>query len=216
MIENRTEKINEILEKIRTDIHHFHERYRKGPDLYFYKRVLQERNNYPITSSFLGVNYTIELIYATLVAWDMNARRAKMKYFDEFKENIISLTELFGKLEGISITDINGHNEVRNMLIEIYPRLNLMRTNGRLVSNSKFLHFLFSKLLMPIDGTNTLNYLYDNTGESLNKYLEIIDFTFEISTHNIQWEQYIDNNWNISIPKIIDNAIIMLSGRSLT
>lgn len=40
-----------------------------------------------------------ELLYATLVSWDMNCRGAKMKYFNEFKNNILSCLDLFRKIE---------------------------------------------------------------------------------------------------------------------
>lgn len=61
-----------------------------------------------------------------------------------------------------------------------------------------------------MDRTNTLMYLYGNTYESKNRFIEIIRFSFETINSINYWEQYLDNNWNTSAPKLIDNAIILL------
>jgi len=68
---------------------------------------------------------------------------------------------------------------------------------------------------MPMDGANTLCYLYGNTGESLNKYIEIIELSSEIMNIPENWDNYLDNKWNITVPKMIDNAIILLVGKSV-
>jgi hypothetical protein len=109
---------------------------------------------------------------------------------------------------------LNRQN-LRANLDKIYEKLNFMESAGRLVSNSKVLHFLFPYLLIPMDRNNTLMYLYNNTSESKEKYLEIIDMSIELIQGNIHWIKYLDNNWNTTLPKMIDNAIIILVGKSL-
>ena len=89
MIEQRNHKICQIMQTIRARISEINQRYRTGPDLYFYKRVIHLRGRSINIESFLQENYHIEILYATLVSWDMNSRAAKMKYFDEFKSNIL-------------------------------------------------------------------------------------------------------------------------------
>ena len=66
-----------------------------------------------------------------------------------------------------------------------------------------------------MDRNNTLNYFYQNTGESKQKYLEITDICLEIMQKDENWVQYLDNNWNTTVPKMIDNAILLLEGKSL-
>lgn len=97
----------------------------------------------------------------------------------------------------------------------MYSNLTLMKSGGRLVSNSKVLHFLFPASLTPMDGKNTLQFFYGNSGESSNKYMEIIQLTFDIMAMNENWQAYMDNIWNTSVPKMIDNAILLIEGRSL-
>jgi hypothetical protein len=63
---------------------------------------------------------------------------------------------------------------------------------------------------MPMDRTNTLEYFYNNTGESVNKFLEILEFSYKLTKEEIEWKKYLNKGkWNTTIPKIIDNAIIL-------
>jgi len=206
--------ITELTSIINSDILKIDEKYRKGPSLSLYKEVISCRKDKKV-SDFLKDDNNINLMYKTLIAWDMNSRGAKIKNLDDFKNNIISNISYFQEIEqtGNNIQDINICT-LCEKLKSIYNRLELMETNSKLVSNSKLLHFVFPNLLMPIDREHTLNYFYGNTNTSLNKYLEIIKFSYCFSNcfskQNIQWDNYIDKQeWNTGIPKIIDNAIIL-------
>jgi hypothetical protein len=184
--------------------------------LYFYRRITALRHQHKTIKSFLGDDYNLEILYATLVSWDMNSRGAKMKYFDEFKETLISNMRQLNELEISAMAfDPNDTFSTLRCLEKMFPKLNLMETGGRLVSNSKCLHFLFPSVCMPMDRTNTLTYLYGNTGESVNKYIEICQFAFEIMQSPNNYHQFVDDQWNTTIPKMIDNAIILLMGKSV-
>lgn len=217
MIINREEKKTEIIETISNRIGDINNVYRKGPSLYFYKRLNALRDAFPRIEGFLDDNYNIEIIYATLVAWDMDSRGAKMRCFEGFKENLISCKEHFTQIE----EHYNNNNPylntgtLINLLKNAYENLILMDTNGRLVSNSKLLHFLFPKVCMPMDRTNTLKYLYNNTYDPINRYVEIIQFSIEVINSIANWKQYLDNTWNTSAPKLVDNAIILIVGESI-
>ena len=215
MIKNRDEKINQIVSTIKDNISQTNDVYRSGPDLYFYKRSMYLRKKSNNISDFLKNDYNLEILYATLVSWDMNSRAAKMKYFDEFKNNILSCLNQFEQLEKYENDGNSNIEEMIDILGIIYTNLNLMKTASQLVSNSKLLHFLFPNMLMPMDRRNTLNYLYGNTSESPNKYIEIIRLSYEIMNEHEYFETYMDDGWNTSVPKLIDNAIILLVGISI-
>lgn len=208
--------MEQIVATIKNRISEINEFYRKGPDLYFYKRLYQVRNISNNIESFLSNDYHIELLYATLVSWDMNSRAAKMKYFDDFKTNIISCLNQFKQLETFEKNEHEDTNKLIPILRNTYENLSLMKTDGRLVSNSKLLHFLFPKLCMPMDRNNTLSYFYENnTYESVTKYIEIIELSYEIMNMPEDWDNYLDDTWNTTVPKMIDNAIILLVGKSV-
>ena len=152
------------------------------------------------------------MLYATLAAWDMNSRGAKMAGFDEFKSNLRNNVAEFQAVEaaetGFTWTN---RNTVMQALSVLYGNLALMETKARLVSNSKILHFVFPNLCPPMDGKNTLMKLYGHTAESRNKYLEILQFTYDILNSIQNPQQYLDAQWNTTATKLVDNALILWS-----
>lgn len=208
----KCEEIREILHKVKN----FNHIYRSGPDLYFYKRTLECNRQSESVSDFIGSDYNLEIIYATLVSWDMNSRAAKMIYFDGFKKNILSLTTSFQEIWRKKIEEVRDIQATLSLIGDIYDKLHVMQGKARLVSNSKLLHFIFPEFLMPMDGKNTLAYFYDHTNESKSKYLELVRWSYNMARmSNINWLAYIDDGWNSSIPKILDNAIIIKKGVSV-
>ena len=85
MIRNENNKKTEIIEIILNRIGDINNLYRKVPSLYFYKCLNSLRNTANNIEEFINDKYSLEIIYANLVAWDMNSRRAKMKYFSPLK-----------------------------------------------------------------------------------------------------------------------------------
>jgi hypothetical protein len=215
-IRDRENKVGQVIEKIRTEIGTFKDRYRSGAELFFYKRVIALRKDKQKIADFVSDRYSMEIMYATLVAWDMNMRAAKLLYFDEFDKNIKSCLPILETIERTAMgIEPAGYERLLPLLQETYQRMKLMKTESRFVSNAKCLHFLFPSLLMPMDRKNTLNYLFGNTNESVERYIEAVRFSFEIMRQPITFEEYIDDDWNQCIPKLIDNAIILLVGASL-
>jgi len=214
MIKDKLTKINRIAETINSRISEINKRYRTGPDLYFYRKLMQLRREAHEIASFLDSTYDLEILYATLVSWDMNSRGAKMKYFDEFVLNLRSCQDEFKILDSIN-REPRFQSFPFQVLRQTYEKLDLMKTDSKLVSNSKMLHFLFPHILMPMDGQTTLSYFYGNTSESIHKYLELIGMSFEILAQRHNWNQYLDDKWNQTAPKLIDNAVILLVGKSV-
>ncbi|MCJ7795798.1 MAG: hypothetical protein MUQ56_03390, partial [Thermoleophilia bacterium] len=94
-IPNSEEKIEAIIGTITSRIAEFNSLYRSGPSLYFYKRINELRRQRAKIADFLSDNYSLEMLYATLVSWDMDSRGAKLKYFDAFKDSVkLCLPEL--------------------------------------------------------------------------------------------------------------------------
>ena len=216
MIPNREDKIKTIVNIVSTRIADINSRYRSGPSLYFYRRVLALRREFPNVNTFLSKDHNLEILYAVLVSWDMNSRSAKMKYFDDFKVSLISCRPELEAIENkLANFDITQEDEMLRLLKNAYSNLEMMKTARRLVSNSKCFHFLFPSLCMPMDRVNTLQYLFNNTNESIDRYLDIIRFQFEVMRQSVQFEKYLDDHWNQSVPKLIDNAIILLRGISV-
>jgi len=201
-------KIIEFVAEIPKLINNFS--YRKGPDLYFYRKTMELRRRKDLDELFEDKSDRfIELIYATLVAWDMNSRGAKMKYFDQFKSSILANKERFTQLSSSRLEALSGATvgEAKMRLGQIYNYMHVMESGGKLVSNSKVMHFILPDLVMPMDRQNTLKFFFGNTNESEGYFLRIFGQSYEI-TRKIDLRQFLDGEWNLSVPKVIDNAII--------
>jgi hypothetical protein len=222
MIRNKTQKLNDIKTTIKARISDINRVYRIGPDgrfgpdFYFYKRTLSLRLSTESVDAFASNDYNLEMVYATLVAWDMNSRGAKLKYFDDFKRSVLSCLAKLVDLEALEIQD-GSIKQKLDCIADIYENLHVMKTGGRLVSNSKLLHFLFPKLCIPMDSKNTLKYFYGYEAESGRKYMEIMQLGLEVmGSPEETWDAYLDDGWNATIPKLIDNAVLLLAGNSLS
>lgn len=221
MIPERDRKIGEILGVITNDCLPEIEPNDYGPSLYFYQRVMNARHDSNSVGEFLENEANIELLYATLTSWDMNSRGAKMLYFkdidENFMENFAALSSHFQLLEEYQGDEqyenqFETFQEFLEMIRETYNYSHVMKTNSKIVSNSKIFHFLLPDSFMPIDGKYTLNYLYGNNSESTNKFMEIFNFVYEIVEILIDLNagDYLDEMFYRSYPKLIDEAIIQI------
>jgi len=206
-----SKRMDELKDIFKNKISTMDKKYRFGPSIYFYEKIYSIRKNTENITLFLENDKNIEYLYSTLLAWDMNSRGAKMRYFTDFRQSIIDNKKYFLNIENISTNLLNiQFSKINDSLKKIYNNLNIMYTNSKLVSTSKLLHFLFPELIMPMDRTNTLQYFYNNTGESFTRFWEIFEFSYYFAKENIEWTKIINTGkWNTTIPKIIDNAIIL-------
>jgi hypothetical protein len=146
---------------ITNDVSRINTIYRSGPSLHFYHRILDLRRQHPSVASFLSSDNCIELLYATLVSWDMNGRGAKLKDYLDFKSNLMANMTAFQAVETAAPKFTWAKNrEMLQALAALYSSLALMKTEGKLVSNSKCIHYLFPSYCLPMDRTNTLQKLY--------------------------------------------------------
>lgn len=94
-----------------------------------------------------------------------------------------------------------------------------MGTKRRIVGISKTLHFLLPNLVMPMDGRYTVNFFYGNNNNpedvrlaDCNVFKDIFIKTYDITKGLCLTQNDVDGNeWNTSVPKLIDNAIIGFS-----
>lgn len=203
--------VAEIQKIIRSSISRINEEYRQGPSLYFYHKVISLCRTRGM-SAFLLSDKCIEILYATLAAWDMNTRAAKMENFQEFRHNLQKNRKLFAEAEKYLPKEPwktpSGRATALFFLLAINNEMKLMRGDSKIVCNSKCLHFFFPNLCPPIDrGTFTL--FFGNINESEDKLIRIVDFSYDVIQTLKSPSRYLDREWNICPMKIVDNAIIL-------
>jgi hypothetical protein len=194
--------------------------YRFAHDLEFYKEIIaMHRNVQDIVKLIRNEDFCSKL-YSTLEAWDMNKRGAKLNDFRIVRESIRQhepyLIDLYkNKLDSInSLEDKNAQEIIRDLEF-VFCHLEIMKSKRRIVGVSKAMHFLLPDLVMPIDSTYTMPYFYgsnkysEKAEKEFRNYLDIFTRTHRIRNNlKLTDSDVKGGEWNTSIPKLIDNAII--------
>ena len=187
------------------------------PSIYLYKKIIEKHKHYGSMNKLLDDDEFIELIYMTLIAWNMNQRGAKMVQFKDFKNSILKNKEPLEELYKYKIYTLDEEhlNEVLEKTKKVFLSLRVMKTKSQIVGISKTMHFLLPDLIMPIDRRYTMNFFYGNNAyrnernKEFQQLKEIFIKFYEISKKLKLSDRDVDNfNWNTSVPKLIDNAII--------
>ncbi len=177
------------------------------PGSYLYRKVLEYKFKDKFKDDFL------ELIYVTLAAWNMNSRGAKLMDFPIFVKSIKEHQADFEKLKNAKIENLEKYKET---LEKLFFELKLVATNKPpLVTFSKTLHFILPELIAPIDRRYTIRFFYGTSDNKCFKSKEAqfetfwkIETAFSKFAQTKDLSKYIDDYWNRSVPKILDNAVI--------
>ena len=182
------------------------------PGWYLYRRVTSHGT---IADRFS--DDFIELVYVTLISWNMNSRGAKLADWDTFKESIRHHRRPFVRLAKYKLERLSRprlEEIVEGDLRTLFDGLRLVAdSKPRLVTYSKALHFFLPRLIVPIDRKYTLQYFYrrnsvpESIDDQFTQLSEILEEcrSFAASVH---LEGFQDRRWNANIPKTIDNMII--------
>ncbi len=214
-IQELEKKVKAIAEIISDDptVRTFTDRLGGGPTLYFYRKLLNARRRARDIKDFVNDHCNLELCYCVLGLWGMNTRRARLKSFEAFCQSIDKARD---NLIVVESAFEQGNDQRGQALDSAYEALDVMETNCKLIANTKLGHSFFPQWLMPADGENTQRFLYgeDKQGkakvsDSKKRYREINDFSFSVRSilDEARLAELLDEGWNATIPKVIDNAI---------
>lgn len=218
-------KVNEILKR-KCEYHkEFYEiQIFSGPSRYFHKKTIKlrkkiKRKDFNVDSKTC-VAY-LESIYATLVSWGMHRMGKggpKMVDFDEFKKSIKGISSDIQCVWDKKLQDLS--EDILCKLKDIFKEIKIMKTNRNLVGNSKVMAHLFPDLVPPIDREYTLLYLKGSRNVPKNEWVlfsKMLLYFFKPLASNKGfkkkakvWKKNKNSfPWDTSIPKIIDNLVIV-------
>ncbi len=213
MVKIKEDRVNDLVSnptKIEQYLKIVEKEYRLyDPGNYLYKLLLSK-------NSEIFKRENIELLYTTLIAWNMDSRGAKLSDFTQFYESILKNKEKFSnlqryRLESITDDEFDSIMKTSKILFEELELITKKENAPKLVTYSKTMHFIVPKLIVPIDRKYTLTFFKNNTIYDNSKSFELfetIHHSFRKIAQNINLDRYKDNVWNLTIPKIIDNLII--------
>ncbi len=191
-----------------------------SPSLYLYKKIIEKHRLDNDFNKLLSDDEFLELIYITLIAWNMDQRGAKLTSFDEFKKSMLDNRSCLNELYDYRLCSLseNDLDIVLNKIEKLFYELRVMKSKSKIVGISKTLHFLLPNLIMPIDRKYTMNFFYGHNAYNQDISKEFKTFKkvfikfYEITKQLKLSDKDVDGfNWNTSIPKLIDNAIIGLT-----
>jgi len=183
---------------------------------YFHKRVIEMIKTSENYNDLLNEKIFLEFVYATLSTWGLDRMdgTARLVKFDVLRKSILDKSSLLADLAGYKIESLNEveKQDIEKKLLILFDELRIMIREAKLVGVSKALHHLLPDLVMPIDRRYTLNFFYGatdyNGGNQKEKFLEIFN-EFHVISKKLNLESKdLTGQWDTSIPKLIDNAII--------
>lgn len=178
---------------------------------YLYEEVSGRIKLEPL-KSLLKEGKFFKLIYATLHAFNMNQRAAKLVEFNKFIEEIKSQRDKIEDLSNHKLISMNDDeiDSVLGNIKEVFFGLKIMEGQSQIVGVSKTLHFLLPDLVMPIDRKYTLNFFYGNNQYNKERSREFITFSevFKNYCKIIRDLELTRRKFEWPVSKVIDGAII--------
>lgn len=188
------------------------------PSIYLYKKIFEKQKiaDYKV-EKLVSDREFLDLVYVTLISWNMNMRGAKMVNIDTFVESIQGFSKNIFQLKDkeLHLLSENEFEEVLRLTKPLFLGLKVMKSKSKIVGVSKTLHFLLPKLFPPMDRRYTMNFFYGHLNYFNNENKEFDSFSillrefYKITQKLKLNSKDVDNIlWNTTVPKLIDNAII--------
>jgi len=168
--------------------------------------------------TFQGDKFTneyIKLVYSILIDWNMDQQAARLEKHTVFIKSILENQASIFSLSKYTIKTLD--DKAIETLKDLFKKLNLVRTKSPLVTFAKTLHFFLPDLIVPIDRRYTCDFfnIYPNRKSGSEKEVELMDFinlqkAFCKFSNTFNLSEYIapSSDWNLNVPKVIDNMII--------
>lgn len=218
------ERIDDLCDNFEYYVNHALHTYRLDtPARYFHIKTTDRLTRTNNLALVLDDSLFFDYLYATLVAWGMDSRGAKLCGFTQFHDSILDKREEILKLNKYSLrllaqvdeSDDETYKNFVHLVTNVLRHISVSATESKLVANTKALHHILPNLIPPIDRNFTLQFLFNNKAvkqgdKSLSQFFDVLNYYIDIYD---ELENQVDNmieahSWNSSVTKIIDNAII--------
>jgi hypothetical protein len=195
------------------------EAYRSGHDLELYRELISLHREYDDIKKLLDYDEFLRMLHKTLEEWDMNKRGARLTSLDNLQVSVLSYRDHIADLYKYKLYDdiYDDLANIKKLAKKLFCNLAIMDSKRRIVGVSKALHFLLPDLIMPIDSKYTMTAFYgynkyQNSAEKeFEDFWDIIEKSSEIAERlELKPEDANGEVWRLSVPKLIDNAIIGL------
>ncbi len=197
----------------------------EGPSLYFHKVLVNSANQTPNLPERIANDSFAERLYACLASWGMHRfdnPNARLVEFQQFREQVNNLAQQLAHLSEHRLYQLDEQNfqTASNTITSLIDNIHVVVAGWPLVANSKLLHHMLPHLVPPIDRKYTLKYFINRNDDSRNQPSYSFERLFRsfwrvaVANGPLLAEMCVDtwelpNAWNTTVPKIIDNALVL-------
>ena len=190
-----------------------------GPSLYFHRKTMAILRSHACSvRKCLEDPAFLDSLYATLTSWGLHRMGRKGAKLVDLPEMVWSLRRRahdLAKLEGLRLWELDqpAMERVRECLWYVVDDLEVSAARIKIVAGSKALHHLLPNLLPPIDRQYTVRFFLDNKnaiqGREAEAFAVMYPEFWRIAVECVEEIQSLPRaDWNTSVTKVIDNAIV--------
>lgn len=156
----------------------------------------------------------LESLYATLTAWNMNQRAAKLVDPPQFAEALQKVAPRLAPFEKDTIENVDGPS-MASRLCEWMNELDTSPVMNRVVTATKTLHHLLPDLVPPMDRAYTRVFFHWHMQQFQNNPKGFLLDTyprFVRIAKTVKPARFVGDGWRTSRTKLLDNAIVAYCG----
>lgn len=186
--------------------------------MFFHRRTLERRRSHLDVKALLADECFLVYLYATLTAWGMHRMGrggTKLTDFEEFAGSIRGAESSLARLADTKMTEIDPSEAVDRAcaIWSVLATLRVSRSAAKLVAGSKALHHILPDLVPPMDREHTLVFCYGRkrqlAGGGEREFLEMFPVFCQIARDRRGViEALLDDRFNTSTTKVVDNAVV--------
>ena len=201
-VDDLCENFGDYLAELNTDTA-FTDKY-----LSYHKRTMNLRDKFGGAAKSIDSDEYLDSLYATLDAFGMNIKGAKMQERPIFAERVREYKCAIVALEGVGAAQIDA--DIAGKLWGIIQGMKLSQTQSQTVTGAKALHHLLPRLLPPIDRRYTVTFFRASSFQyNQEGAFKLMLPYFARIAQRVDLERYVGTaDWATSESKLIDNAII--------
>ncbi len=162
-----------------------------------------------------------ELLHATLQAWGMDQRAARLVALDDLRRSVVANADAIAELQDLSLRDLDASSAiaVAGQLTDLMQRLRVSDSGTKMVAFTKAVHHLLPQLVPPMDRQYTLRFFFPPNGRTnpidpwfprLYRWCAAIAFANRDALPSLVGghDDLASSVFNTSEAKLIDNAIV--------
>jgi NTP pyrophosphatase (non-canonical NTP hydrolase) len=176
-------------------------------------RTLTLRASWDSPSAAVRDRAFVESLWATLDAWDMNTRAARLAPVGDFSLVLASASPVLDQLTNLRLDDedLDFGEALPLMWGAVEAVSGITLTKAKLVATTKALHHILPDLFVPFDRQYTATFFEWYGNEIQNAQKRVFERTYEAFRTlaiSVNPRQYVGEGWRTSAAKILDNAIV--------